>query len=859
MKGLKFELPSGSKEEVKKALFEMARSIQRRCDTGSQSKKKDKELWQMYNEVYDTGELDYLRKLGGYELPAKFRWIGVQRPRINLLASQQTKRPFPVSIKVGDEESKKTKKKNKLEYALKEIEGLIRERKIGYQIMIIDLQSKIQQLEELLQKEPETQEEYEMQAEISQQLPIIRTTVNTQLEILNKEIAVSEKDLKRIGQYLKLSYKELKELYAEILYQKGIEKIDFVQKGVEGFINKCTTGKEYYFVKKEEEDDGLPTFENIECGRVFYPRVGNIDWVQDGPWVAIIDSYSVEQLLHKWGDKYTDEERKKLEDSLEVDVDYPIGQTSKEGTLLSDTVYTGTSTGSDRNKMLRIYFKIASPVHVKKSPNKNREGKYFTKSIESAEIDKIKKEKGEIYIKRYTTKLYEAIYDYTFGKVLCVDEVKFVRRNIDNYQKIDLPVYGPSFSKISKQPYSLIKSTEELQKMINIFYYHRELMLATAGTKGSIVDKSQIPAGMSVEEHQYQKKTGNLYIQTVTKSGRKINSSFNQWQTYDESLTNSISLIDNMIMSTDNMIGYLMGVGPQRMGQVVQGDQVGKTEMAIQQNALITEILYYEHDKIMCKAIEGWLNLACKYSWGKGGLLTFNDPQHGEIEIEIPGNMWEDVDLEISIENNIEQESSLYSLKQIALQRAVNNMMPMSQYITMSRIKELKSLEIMFRTWEEEAMEYEQERQQSAVESQSQMEERRLQLEAQYQQMIDQSKNELEQIKLELENKKIEFEREKTQAELELKDKEIRTKATIDTYKADLEREVEMAYLQEQMNQHRKDESLREVTLKIDTMFKQIELQMAKSQQAYDGLLKQKEIKLKERQAKTVTKEKIKD
>ena len=51
-------------------------------------------------------------------------------------------------------------------------------------------------------------------------------------------------------------------------------------------------------------------------------------------------------------------------------------------------------------------------------------------------------------------------------------------------------------------------------------------------------------------------------------------------------------------------MGEIVGVPRQRQGQLVKGDLVGNTEIALEQSFLVTEIIYDEHDEIEAKALK---------------------------------------------------------------------------------------------------------------------------------------------------------------------------------------------------------------------------------------------------------------
>ena len=69
------------------------------------SKTQDVVCWNLFNELQDDTSMDYLRKYGNYEIPAKARHIGIQRPKINYLRSIQARRNFVFSVYLSDNAS----------------------------------------------------------------------------------------------------------------------------------------------------------------------------------------------------------------------------------------------------------------------------------------------------------------------------------------------------------------------------------------------------------------------------------------------------------------------------------------------------------------------------------------------------------------------------------------------------------------------------------------------------------------------------------------------------------------------------------------------------------------------------------
>lgn len=858
-------IPESQKTKVH--IDKTIKAIVHNCKTQSQNKDKDYESWLLYNERFYEKEFDYLRKIGDYTLPAKFRWIGVQRPRINLLESQQSKRPFVFSVRVGDKESRQHKIQNKVRYFIAKHQVAVEQKKVMLQRQIMQLEMQVSMLEQALQQEPETEEEAMQLQQIQQALPEIKLVISHSVERLKSEEVFTEKELKEIDTYLRMNYKEMKEHYAEVLMRKMILKKNIKNKLTAGFRAKCVTGKPYFYVDYRH-GEVLPDFEVLDDISVYFPSINNVEKVQDGPWVVIEQGWSTQNIISIKDNNLTAEDIKKLEDDEQYFHDsYLEGPSETEATLSMSNSYAGTNPTNYRWKVFRVWFKSPRKVYIKYSPNPYEEGKYFRKILSEEEAGKVgtknkdvvRTDKGDKLEVRYVTDIYEGIYVNYLDKVIYSGKKEYVRSYVDDYRKKDLPVYGPTFSSMTRQPYSLIRATEDLQKLINILHYHRELLLAVAGTKVTVVDKSQIPSGMSAEEHQYHKKTGNLYIQTVSKGGRKINSSFNQWQVLDETISPAIQYIDAMIRSTDDMIGYIMGIGPQRMGQVVQGDQVGKTEMAIQQNALVTEILYYEYDSIAKDALEAALNLATKYCFFSGGIISDYNQTQGEQDIIIPAKLWDNVDLEIHLENNTEEETAMVTMKQIMLNEYMQGRLPLEAVVSTYRVNTLKELEKKYEILSEKAQKIAQESQEGMVRAKSEAEQQKIQFEQEFKKVMKEQEIQLEVAKLQIDEAKLQFDREKAALEAELKEKEIKAKMSMEIYKVDSDRDVELQYLQEQQRQAVTDEKLREIALKVDIMFKKMQITQQDIDSARKSQVENKKVTLQERQKGVQNKKKIKD
>jgi hypothetical protein len=193
-------------------------------------------------------------------------------------------------------------------------------------------------------------------------------------------------------------------------------------------------------------------------------------------------------------------------------------------------------------------------------------------------------------------------------------------------------------------------------------------MLALAGPKTILYDRSFKPTTMTDDEWEYQKKLGTLFIQTYDKTtGTRNLSSFNQFTMFDMSVSPTIQYFDVILSSLKETMGDIVGVPRQRKGEIVSTDQVGTYEMSLKQAALITEIRFDRHDEVEAKAFEACINLYLKYCLKDVDFIdVFNKDFTLDIK-KIPKNLFDDVKIDVIIANNSEQDRLMAEMRDVAM------------------------------------------------------------------------------------------------------------------------------------------------------------------------------------------------
>lgn len=809
---------------LEKEIRERVLEIRRMAASSSMSKRKDIECWNMYNEIYNERDFDYLRKIGQYEFPAKMRWIGVQRKGVNLLVSQQSRRLFPFSVTATDVESKKEKYEAKFWTFLNTIDQRVKQINSEYVKANILLDKNKQKMQEFLQQPIDENASLEEQQKLQQQkqqiqdsIPLVEQQLQEIKDQLKNQSLLSNKDIQKVEKFYRYDFRDLREQKAQAGMKKIRTKLNIKQKSIKNFISKVVTGKEYWFVELRDGEK-LPTCRPVDTLKVYYPINDEVFWVEEGDWVVVEELASFEQVKKEFGPHLTYQQLEYLKRYRGSVTPSAFVSTPGSGAYLHDNIYAGTLNTSQNIRVWRVYFREEREILARQMPNPHVDGKYFTHFVDQEDIKKkpIRENKGEKLVKRYVDDIYE-------GVVIIADIVPYVRkkkyvwRSVDDYSRVPLPVHGKTHNNITDRPYSLIWATKDLQILLNLIHYHRELMLSASGVKGMVMDIAQKPASMSMQEWVYQKKIGNAWIETSRK-GRQVPTSYNQFKEYDETISSSIQYLDNLLENLDRQIMNIMGISYQRMGQMVSSDPVGTSQMAIDQSALVTEILYSEHDETERRALTHALNLATRYCWSAGELLDITDSKNGNEFVKINPGELDDRDFDVYLENSTKEEQDIQNFKQLALQEGFKGTMAFEQALSIYNTDTLKELEKKFEYFKAEAAELQQMNSQNQLEMEIQKQERIEKLKFDFASQLEQQKMQVEAAKLKIEQGRLEWQQQSDTMKMQIEQKRLDNETQLKAAQISSEREIESQYLSEENRANTVSEQLQAIQIQLQAL-----------------------------------------
>ena len=808
---------------------------------------RDNECWSLFNNTGDDKEFSFLTTVGENALPAKIRRVPIQRTKANILLSQQSLRKTKYGIKMIDR-SGITGKLTRMYQTMMMMYGQILNQKyraIEMQMKQIDQQ--VQQMMQILQQEPQDAETAQQQAQIREALPQIEYQTALVKDNLSQALSMTKDERDKFMRKFKDDYEDLYEIYSHKLFTKVRQELETDKSSLKNFRNKIVTGRQFYMVNFNHRLQEL-IYKTQNPYTVYYPNIEDIEWVQNSPWVVVESHMTKEQIRKNF--VLTAKQLNVLEAmSYSATNNQGAFTTGPGNAVVLDEQRDNRQAGSSSRKWQQtghgisvkmIWWRADTKIQAIQSPSKYG-GKHTMfvndKELLDTQQNEYNASKGTykdkdtgVRTKAKNVKTYNSAKGQT--KEIRYYDKRFFGVNIgsslilegedpcqphpqDNYAYTPLPIVGKTFNGIGEYPYSIVWATAELQKQYWIVMYHRELTFALAGASGVVFDLSQKPDGMTKEEWFYHMKLGRYLIQTISKTGARKNTGYNQFSKVDQTLTNSIQYFEVILQGIEQQIGTLMGVPRQRQGEVQPTDQVGTFDQSNRQAMMVTEILFAEHDEVEVKALEMLLNLSMQYKYKPEDIVDVTD-EEAEL-IKIPWDM-PDRKFQMKLLNSAKQDVDLDEIKRMSAQMTANGNLPFEFLFKIFSIDSIKEMEGIVAEQTQKQQEIAALQQQGSVEAEAAAEQKKIQMQQQFEQQMKGMEAKLTEAQMKI-NAALK------QRELDIKDREVDIKAqqaaqdgSVDTQEKSIKLQQEDRKQAETERANRADELIKQTEIQLEAM-----------------------------------------
>ena len=333
---------------------------------GSSYRTKELQCWSMYYSKVNNEQYNYLVKFGDYDIPVSIRFTSIVRPNIDYLVSKYLANPFNFSVYSIDKKSLEMKYKQKIDKYIESIEDRIRGAYDTMGEQVNQINSRMEELQMMLQQQPENEEQQKQLEQLQQQMPMIGLKMKQLTNVLQREMAKEAKKIKNIDILKRFTAEDIREDFVFKKMKSMYEQDGIMEEHRRSFVEKCVTGRPYMYV---DIVDGKLVYENIPSTSIYHPKTTSNRYVEKGDWVAIDEYYSYDTVLNRWGSGLNEEDKKRLRERGR-DIKEIYQSNASNGYNYVESV--GGFTSNNDIRVTRIFFKTTAKNNYKVSPSKGK-------------------------------------------------------------------------------------------------------------------------------------------------------------------------------------------------------------------------------------------------------------------------------------------------------------------------------------------------------------------------------------------------------------------------------------------------------------------------------------------------------
>lgn len=552
------------------------------------------------------------------------------------------------------------------------------------------------------------------------------------------------KQIAKYHKWLRVSYRDSREIRTNMLLKHYIKELDLKLKFNEGFKNVTIVSEEAYL---GDVVNGRPVIEVMNPNNTFVIRSGSSNRFEDADIIFTYDFWSPGQILDRFYkylsdadvaklDKYSDEDYKGGDSDQERD-EYSINKARQE--YMKDAVLTMedvhgtkfrdiTSNSSMRDgygniRVIRMFWKSKKKVIRVKSYHEETGDVIYDYFSEGYIANTAKGEETEEY---WVTQWWEGV---KVGENL----YPYIRPRQIQYNKINDPGYnhpgivGQIYNVNGYRATSLMERAMPYQLLYDAT--HHRMIDAMSKFFGSlpVVDKADLPDGWDIDKWLFFARKAGIAVKDSFKEGKKGRATgvLAGGLSGSQNVMNQTGLGDyiqqqiNILSFLEQQMGRIIGVSPQRLGDIQNRETVGGVERAVTQSSFVTNELYKIHDNVKKRVLTMLVEL-CKIAHRDNPIKFQNISDDFISEIFSIEDEFLDEEYGILIDNDSDLsklEQQLQGLAQAGLQ---NQMLKFSDVMRIYTSSSLADIQRTIESSEEQMAEAEAQAQQAQQEAEQQ-------------------------------------------------------------------------------------------------------------------------------------------
>lgn len=604
----------------------------------------------------------------------------------------------------------------------------------------------------------------------------------------NEEEAM--RDLEKINQYNKYEWQDIREIRGNCLLNHYVKELAIPLKFNKGFYNAMIVGEEAY---QCDIVGGEPTFELLNPNKMIVLKSGYSNKLEDADMIVLWDYWSPGKIIDTYYDVLSTKDVKYLDelpfmaqtddmDNIDPrrgftlidpkDSEYGEG-VLLEGQLFSNNIAFDTNyTDNFGNiRVVRIYWKSYRKVLKVKYYDPETGEEDFDFFPEDFIIDKtLGQESEDVWINEAWegTKIGDKIYVNMRPRV-----VQYNR--LSNPSRCHFGIVGSVYNTNDGRPYSLVDMAKPYNYLYDVIHDRLNKNIAVNWGKIMKVDLATIPNDWEIDKWMYFASKKKIAVTDSFKEGNKGHAQGKLAGMLNNQSSGVIDADQGEIIQQDiNLLSFIkmemaevMGISPQREGQISNRETVGGVERSVLQSSHITEWLFAVHDDVKKRALECLLETAKAALKGKNKKIPYLLSDGALKVIDIEGDEIADVDYGLAMESADKIQEFIQKLEGYGQALIQNNMITSKTLIKMwngSSVADItRSIEADEASRMEEMQqerEAQQQQFQADLEYKQELEDRKLQIEENKSVRDNETKILIEEMKLQANREAKDYEKE---------------------------------------------------------------------------------------------------
>ncbi len=599
------------------------------------------------------------------------------------------------------------------------------------------------------------------------------------------------RDLEKITQYNKYEWQDAREIRGNCVVNHYIKELAIPLKFNKGFLDAMAVGEEAY---QCDIVGGEPTFERINPSKMIVLKSGFSNRIEDADMIVLWDFWSPGKIIDTYYDVLTDKDIKYLSelpftaqtdgvDNIDprrsftfidpTESEYGTGSIMEGQLFTNNVIFDSNYTDNFGNvRIVRLYWKSQRKILKVTSYDLMTGEEKFDFYPEDYIINEAMGETSEpLWINESweATKIGDRVYVNMRPRVIQYNR-------LSNPSRCHFGIVGSVYNINDSRPYSLVDMAKPYNYLYDVVHDRLNKNLAANWGKIAKLDLAMVPKGWEIDKWMYYAKVNHLAVVDSFKEGNKgaatgkLSGMLNNQSSgvIDADQGNIIQQDINLLQFIKMEMAEVMGITPQREGQVNNRETVGGVERSVLQSSHITEYLFAIHDDVKRRALECLLETAKVALKGRAVKFQYLLSDGSLKVMDIDGDEFSENDYGFVMDNSDHTQNFIQKMEGYA-QALIQNQMITTK--TLIKLWNGSSISDITRSVEADEVARMDE---ITKERQSQQEQLQAQLQAN--QALEERKNQLEEAKNVRDNEtKILVEQMKLQASLEAKDFETET------------------------------------------------------------------------------------